>query len=117
MPNYQPPSSQPRHVAVSRSKGIRIEWADGHHSEYQLAYLRERCPCATCTGVHGSAGPAASPFQLYKPLLKIVHVEAAGGYAMQIRWNDGHATGLYSYDYLREICPCAECAASRASGS
>jgi DUF971 family protein len=41
-----------------------------------------------------------------------------GNYALQIDFSDGHTTGIYSYDYLRTICPCDECAkAFRAQAS
>ena len=112
MPASPPPSTEAEHIAVSRSKGIQIDWKDGHHSAYGLAYLREKCPCATCTGAHGATPGAAksgSPFQLYQPVLKLVDVEPAGSYALQLKWSDGHSTGIYSYDYLRRICPCPEC--------
>ncbi len=106
-------------VAVSKSKGVTIEWKDGHRSEYALEYLRENCPCATCAGTHG--GPtykeqkqAANPFQMFKPALRIEKVEPVGGYAIRFYWNDGHSTGIYSYEHLREICPCAECESRRA---
>jgi DUF971 family protein len=105
MPTPHPPSAEADHIAISRSKGIRIDWKDGHHSEYGLAYLRDKCPCASCTG----APRAQSPFQLYKPVLKMVDVEPVGSYAVQIHWNDGHATGIYAYDFLRRICPCPDC--------
>ena len=108
----KPSSSDPEHVAISKSKGIKIDWKDGHHSEYGLRYLRDHCPCATCTGAHGT-GPAQakapSPFQMYEPALKIERVEPAGAYALIIEWNDGHRSGIHSYDHLRAICPCAEC--------
>ena len=39
--------------------------------------------------------------------------ELVGRYAMQIYWNDQHSSGIYSFDYLRQICPCPECAAKR----
>ena len=45
---------EPEHIAISKSKGIKIDWKDGHHSEYPLGYLRDECPCATCTGAHGT---------------------------------------------------------------
>ena len=101
-------SSEPEHIAISKAKGITIDWKDGHRSEYGLRYLRDHCPCASCTGAHGTP-PAASPFEMYKPALKIDAVEPAGSYALQISWNDGHRSGIYSYDHLRSICPCAEC--------
>ncbi|MEI6396113.1 MAG: gamma-butyrobetaine hydroxylase-like domain-containing protein [Verrucomicrobiota bacterium] len=36
-------------------------------------------------------------------------VEAVGSYAIQINWSDGHNSGIYSFDHLREICQCAAC--------
>ena len=77
--------SEPEHIAISKSKGIKIDWKDGHHSEYALAYLRDECPCATCTGAHGTEpqkielfGNRRSPFQMYKPTLKMLRVEPWG---------------------------------------
>jgi len=111
-------NSEPEHIAISKSKGIKIDWKDGHRSEYALAYLRDECPCATCTGAHGTepqkANYSAPPttFQMYKPTLKMLSAEAVGSYAVRIEWSDGHNTGIYSFDHLRKICPCAECRAS-----
>lgn len=99
----------PDHISVSKSKGIKIDWTDGHHSEYDLKYLRDHCPCATCTGAHGT--PPASPFQMYTPSLKIEEVEPIGNYALRLKWSDGHSTGIYSFEHFRRICPCPECAA------
>ena len=118
-----PGSSSPLHIAVSKSKGVTIDWSDGHKSEFLNAYLRDECPCASCTGAHGTepqrsnysgaAAPAASPFQMYKPKLRMDSIEEVGSYAIRIYWNDGHNTGIYSFDHLRAICPCAECTANR----
>jgi DUF971 family protein len=104
-------SIDPEHIAVSKSKGMKIDWRDKHRSEYGLQYLRDHCPCAQCSGAHGTEPPKKqqSPFELYKPALKIEEVEAVGNYALRLRWNDGHTTGIYSFEHLRRICPCAEC--------
>jgi DUF971 family protein len=105
-------STDPEHIAISKSKGIQIDWKDGHHSQYGLDYLRDRCPCATCTGAHGTTprqAQANSPFQMYQPTLKMLSVEPVGNYAIQIHWSDGHSTGIYSYEHFRRICPCPEC--------
>jgi len=115
-------AAEPEHIAISKSKGIRIDWKGGHHSEYSLAYLRDECPCATCTGAHGTeprktnyTAPPANPFQMFTPALRMMNVEEVGHYAIRIQWSDGHNTGIYSYDHLRKICPCEECkAANRA---
>ncbi|HLY16330.1 MAG TPA: DUF971 domain-containing protein [Bryobacteraceae bacterium] len=108
--------TDPEHIAISKSKGIKIDWKDGHSSDYGLTYLRDKCPCAACTGAHGTPPrqpetpqTGSSPFQMYKPTLKMLSVEPVGSYAIRIHWSDGHSTGIYSWDHLRHICPCAEC--------
>ncbi len=109
-----PVSTDPEHIAISKSKGIQIDWTDRHHSEYGLQYLRDKCPCATCTGTHGTPPrqpQADNPFQMYQPKLTMLAVEPVGNYAIRIDWSDGHNTGIYSYDHLRAICQCAECRA------
>jgi DUF971 family protein len=109
----------PEHIAISKSKGIKIDWKDQHHSEYSLAYLRDECPCATCTGAHGTEpqkttyNTPATPFQMYQPVLKMLNVEEVGHYAIRIAWSDGHGSGIYSFDHLRKICPCAACKAAQ----
>jgi DUF971 family protein len=45
--------------------------------------------------------------------LKPERAELVGRYALQIFWNDGHSTGIYSFDYLRSLCSCLECEVSR----
>ena len=107
-------STDPEHIAISKSKGIHIDWKDGHHSEYALVYLRDKCPCASCTGAHGTTPrkpEAENPFPMFKPALKMLGVEPIGNYAIRINWSDGHNTGIYSWDHFRRICPCEECRA------
>ena len=73
--------NEPEHIAISKSKGVHIDWKDNHHSEYGLQYLRDQCPCATCTGAHGTppaAPAAANPLQMFKPAMRIVEVEPVG---------------------------------------
>jgi prepilin-type processing-associated H-X9-DG protein len=118
-------------VHVSSGKGVDITWADGHASHYDFAYLRQECPCATCNderqkkaqgqekdqqlkkenAARVAAAPPSSPLlPMYKPKLAAKSAHAVGNYALQIDFNDGHATGIYSFDFLRTICPCEECA-------
>ena len=111
------PHTDPEHIAISKSKGIKIDWKDGHHSEYGTTYLRDKCPCASCTGAHGTPPRepeadkplANNPFQMFKPALKMLSVEEVGSYAIRINWSDGHSSGIYSYDHFRNICPCEAC--------
>ena len=111
--------AEAEHIAISKSKGIKIDWKDGHRSEFSLGYLRDECPCATCTGAHGTEpqktnyaaeeAKPANPFKMFTPTLKMLKVEEVGAYAIQIQWSDGHGSGIYSFDHLRRICACPEC--------
>lgn len=101
---------EPEHIAISKSKGIEIDWKDGEHSSYSLALLRDKCPCATCTGAHGTApqatnftGAQAGAFPIFKPAPKMINVEPVGTYALRIFWNDGHSAGIYTWDYLKTL--------------
>ncbi len=112
-------STDPKTLDISKSQGIDIVWADGHASKFGLSFLRDHCPCATCSNAHGTSEPqpgtkSANPFVMYKALPKIVDVEMVGRYAIRIVWNDGHNTGLYSFDLLRGLCQCAECTSNSA---
>ena len=93
---------------------LSIQWADEHVSFYPYRYLREKCPCATCAETGPPPVPAPSPFPILgvKPL-KPDRAELVGRYALQIYWNDGHSSGIYGFDFLRVICPCAECVEKR----
>lgn len=93
---------------------LAIQWSDGHSSVYPYRYLRDRCPCASCQEEDPRSSAAESPFPILgtKPL-KPERAALVGRYAVQIFWSDGHSAGIYSFEYLRECCPCAECAAKR----
>jgi len=95
---------------------LSILWADGHASVYSYRELRDRCPCASCDEAGGTHGqpPSLLPMLGVKAL-KPERAELVGRYAVQIYWNDGHSTGIYSFDYLRGLCPCPQCEASRRS--
>jgi DUF971 family protein len=107
-------------VQVSTGAGLDVVWSDGHTSHYDFAYLRERCPCANCndertkkaafaaSGGH-TTPDAPSVLPMFKPKIKARAAKAMGNYALQIDFTDGHSTGIYSYDYLRTICPCEDC--------
>jgi DUF971 family protein len=111
-------------VHVTSGAGVDITWADGHASHYDFPYLREECPCATCNDgrikkqAFPAAGPASSAaLPMFKPKPRAQSATVVGNYAIQISFNDGHATGIYSYDHLRNICPCPECLPRAAKAS
>jgi len=101
----------PGPIQVSRSQGLTLRWPDGHVSTYGLQYLRDHCPCATCASRPAPA--AASPFVVLQPALTITVAEPVGAYALHFGFSDGHSAGFYTFEHLRAICPCAECAGKR----
>src|SRR5262249_2763913 len=114
------PSSDPNAVNVhlTSGTGVEIEWKDGHLSAYTFPFLRDGCPCALCdeersrTGRKPGRPPQANPGELpiFKPAVKALAAEPVGKYAMKFDWSDGHNLGIYSWQWLRQICPCEECA-------
>jgi DUF971 family protein len=106
-------------IHVSTGAGVDITWSDGHTSHYDFPYLRDECPCATCNdervkkssfAAAGPASAAAAVLPMFKPKVSARSANAVGNYAIQITFSDGHATGIYSYDHLRTLCPCPNCA-------
>ena len=101
-------------VYVSTGEGVAITWSDGHTSRYDFPYLRDNCPCATCNDERSKkeADPkaAAAVLPMYKPRVTAKAAKAVGNYAIHIEFSDAHTTGIYSFDCLRELCPCDECA-------
>jgi DUF971 family protein len=93
---------------------LAIHWSDGHESTYAYRYLRSKCPCATCDESAPTNEPAVGglPILGQKPLHP-ERAELVGRYALQIHWSDGHSSGIYAFPYLRSLCPCPECTASR----
>jgi DUF971 family protein len=108
-------------IHLTTGTGMEIEWKDGHRSVYTFAFLRDACPCALCEDERLKAGrkageavklaPGALP--MFKPTVKAVSAEAVGKYALKFSWNDRHDLGIYSWFYLRDVCPCSECGAAR----
>ncbi len=103
------------HIQRGEANNLAVTWDDGHVSDYTLQYLREECPCAGCKGevLFGKVyRPATLP--VYSPgMYDLKALTPTGQYGVQASWNDGHDTGIYSWDYLRMICPCPECTAKR----
>jgi DUF971 family protein len=103
-------------VHVTTGEGVEITWSDGHTSRYDFPYLRDHCPCALCNDERekkeklGPATGSAAALPMFKPKAKAKSATAVGNYAIQIEFTDGHSTGIFSFDYLREICPCDACA-------
>ena len=91
---------------VEEQKQIRIKWEDEHESVYPFEALRQNCPCAHCSDARKTAGYVPT---LIKNGLALKDILPVGNYAIQLVWNDGHATGIYSFSLLRDLCRCTIC--------
>ena len=97
----------PTEIRRVNDREIQIIWTDGHQTVLTNVFLREHCQCAAC--VHELTGQ-----KLIKPgsipqTLRAEAITLVGRYAISIRWSDGHSTGIYSFQKLRQWCQCAEC--------
>lgn len=101
--------SDPYPVEVRRlpEDGIlRVTWSDDHVSEYPYERLRGYCPCAGCQGHHVVTVDYRPPRD---PDVRPDQIEPVGNYALSFHWSDGHATGIYRFDFLRALCLCDAC--------
>ncbi len=87
-----------------------LAWSEpGHVGRFDARELRLACACAACIDEMTSRpllDPATVP-QDVSPLA----VELVGAYGIRIRWSDGHSAGIYTFERLRETCPCPRCRA------
>jgi DUF971 family protein len=96
--------TSPATIDVDRAVAVTITWEDGHVSRYALPALRMDCPCAGCRVARRQHRESPVPDGL-----SIVDVKLAGAWGMTPTWSDGHHTGIYSWEDLREGCACAAC--------
>lgn len=101
---------RPKHLDISRERGLTVTWEDGTTVFYPVAYLRRYSPSAEARMLReelesnplavlpSSAVSAGGP-------LSIIDAELMGNYAVRLKFSDGHETGIYSWEYLRQIDP------------
>jgi len=82
---------------------MEIEWEDGARSTYSGEQLRWSCPCAECRGEAGMLGRLSRVSTLHPDELKIRDVTLVGQYALQIAFESGHASGIYTFSLLRSL--------------
>jgi DUF971 family protein len=104
------PRITPLRLDLKRDERLEIHWKDGTVCLYTLSLLRSKCPCASCKTVREEqAGKKKPLLQIlpgnYANPLSALSAELVGNYALKIEWSDNHGSGIYSFAYLREICP------------
>ena len=108
---------KPEKITLNKeTRQLAVRWSDQHESAYPLDGLREACPCAMCRGGHAFMGPEHDPDLIeLKPArsYEVRDMQVVGNYALQFSWSDGHSSGIYTWAYLRRICPCPTCREER----
>ena len=87
-------------LVVEREKGITASFADGHVATFALGELRLGCPCATCRDLR-DRGKTPWPGPSGPTTLAISDARFHGAWGVNITWNDGHSTGIYTFELLR----------------
>lgn len=83
---------------------LAIKWNDGSETFLPLEYLRKACPCAACGGEPDVLGHVIRPHLTHTTTgFRLKSWQPVGSYALQLTWEDGHSTGLYSFDYLKRL--------------
>lgn len=106
---------KPAEITEFSDTALQIIWDDGHVSIYPYEDLRQECPCATCRQLRKTSKNGRLPFKKTIPLransssIKPLGIDPVGQYAFRFSWNDKHDTGIYTYEFLRELCSCEEC--------
>ena len=103
---------RPTNITLDKTAGVLvIDWPGGQTCRYPLPQLREACPCVECRGGHENMGRAGDPADLLTLRLTparsyvVENVSLVGNYALQFFWDDGHHTGIYTWEYLKHLCP------------
>ncbi len=96
---------KPKQIKITEKTNLFVKWDDGSENLIPLKYLRDECPCASCKGetVLLKTYIPAKPGNLSPEGYIVKSIQQVGGYAIQIAWGDGHNTGIYTWDYLKQL--------------
>jgi DUF971 family protein len=87
--------------------GVVITWSDGTALLYSARALRDACPCATCREKRTAAQPSGPLLPILTPAeaqpLTVTGMQPVGNYAYSIAFSDGHDTGIYPLELLRDL--------------
>jgi DUF971 family protein len=90
-------------IDIDRERSVTITFDDGVVCEFGLEQLRVACPCATCRSWR-DRGETSWPRPGQGTDLRVEDAELVGAWGLSLTWNDGHSTGIYPWDALRDWC-------------
>lgn len=109
-PSSQQQAPAPTRLDLKKDEKLTVVWPDGRTCVYPISMLRSLCPCAHCRELREEhkkrpLGLNVLPGDHSQGPIVVSGAHLVGNYALKIEWSDGHDTGIYSWEYLREICP------------
>jgi DUF971 family protein len=87
--------------ALQADQVLEVTWPDDRVDRLRYHRLRSECPCASCRD-EWTGERVLDPASI-RPDLKLVAMENIGTYAVQLAWNDGHSSGLFTWEFLRAL--------------
>ncbi len=97
----------PTKLAIRGDDRLLIEWSDGQKRSYAFRELRDKCPCASCREKRSQPPASTSLLPVLSAAearpLKILGMKPVGNYAYSIEFSDGHDTGIFTCEFLREL--------------
>jgi DUF971 family protein len=105
------PVPVPVEIKKTGAREITVRWDDDHVSVYPIKYLRSECSCATC--VNELTGARMLDPRTVAEDITVTKAEHVGRYGVKFIFSDRHDDGIYTWERLRQLCPCDECEAGR----
>jgi DUF971 family protein len=97
----------PTRLNLKKDEKLEIEWSDGQKSVYSIDTLRSMCPCASCREVRAEQQKKKSLLNIlpgnYSSKIAVTSAELVGNYALKLQFSDQHDTGIFSFEYLRQL--------------
>jgi DUF971 family protein len=98
----------PIHLDLRKDRGLTIRWQDGTTAFLSVALLRRMSPSADMRQLRDEMEHNPLTVLPNRPMgssgaLTALGAELAGNYGLKISFSDGHATGIYTWQYLREL--------------
>jgi DUF971 family protein len=97
---------QPTGLRLDENNRLLIDWSDGQQRRYGVRMLRDACPCASC---REKKSQPVDPMQLptltmaQAQPMRILGMKPVGNYAYAVSFSDGHDTGIFTFELLREL--------------
>lgn len=88
--------------ALKDDRQFEIRWSDGPAFRLPFSLVRLECPCAQC--IHEITGERIIRPEDIPDDVHPAELGYSGNYALRIVWNDGHSSGIFTWERLREIC-------------